>query len=55
MSKFIDYYAALGLSPDASEREIKKAYQKIAKTCHPDMTKGLPEEERIDRRCKTSN
>ena len=49
MSKFIDYYAALGLSPDASEREIKKAYQKIAKTCHPDMTKGLPEEERKKR------
>ena len=49
MSKFIDYYAALGLSPDASEREIKKAYQKIAKESHPDMTKGLPEEERKKR------
>ena len=46
MSKFIDYYAALGISPDATEEEIRKAYQKIAKTCHPDMTKGLPEEVR---------
>ncbi len=49
MSKFIDYYAALGISPDATEEEIRKAYQKIAKTCHPDMTKGLPEEERKKR------
>lgn len=31
MSKFIDYYAALGISPDATEEEIRKAYQKIAK------------------------
>lgn len=49
MSKFIDYYAALGISPNASEQEIKKAYQKIAKTCHPDMTKDLPEAERKKR------
>ena len=47
MSKFIDYYAALGLSPDASEREIKKAYQKIAKTCHPDMTKKEKKEKQL--------
>lgn len=49
MSKFIDYYDILGISPNATEQEIKKAFQKIAKTCHPDMTKDLTEEERQKR------
>lgn len=46
MSKFIDYYDILGVSPDASEKEIIKAYRKLAQECHPDKTSGLPEEER---------
>lgn len=49
MSKFIDYYDILGISSNATEQEIKKAFQKIAKTCHPDMTKDLPEEEQKKR------
>ncbi|MCU9838949.1 DnaJ domain-containing protein [Ruegeria sp. WL0004] len=35
-----DPYAALGLSKTASQDEIKKAYRKIAKECHPDLKPG---------------
>jgi DnaJ-class molecular chaperone len=35
-----DPYAALGLTRSASDDEIRKAYRRIAKTCHPDLNPG---------------
>ena len=37
-----DLYQTLGVSKNASSAEIKKAYHKMARTCHPDVTKNDP-------------
>jgi DnaJ-class molecular chaperone len=38
--EFKDYYATLGLTKTASEKEIKAAYRKLARKHHPDVNPG---------------
>lgn len=38
------YYAVLGLEPEASEDEIKKAYRKLSMKYHPDKVRHLGDE-----------
>src|SRR4051812_38827080 len=36
----VDYYAVLGVSKDADQKEIRKVYRKLAQKWHPDANPG---------------
>ncbi len=40
-----DYYKILNVSETASDEEIKKAYRRLAKECHPDAAGDNPQKE----------
>ena len=42
-----DYYDILGVGPDASADQIKRAYRKLARELHPDVSRGDGAEERF--------
>lgn len=47
-----DYYEVLGVSKDATDAQIKSAFRKAAKTCHPDLH---PDDKEAEARFKELN
>lgn len=45
--KYKDYYSALGVPADADAEQIKKAYRKLAREFHPDLSKAPDAEARF--------
>ena len=52
MAEKRDYYEVLGVQKNANADEIKKAYRKAAKACHPDLH---PDDKEAEARFKEVN
>jgi len=53
--QYIDYYKVLGVSKNADEKEIKKAFRKLARKYHPDLNKGDKEAEKKFKQINEAN
>ncbi len=53
--KFVDYYKILGVDKNASEKEIKKAYRKLARKYHPDLNSDNKEAEKKFKQINEAN
>ena len=45
--EFKDYYKIMGVERNASQDDIKRAYRKLARKYHPDVSKEANAEERF--------
>ena len=45
--RYKDYYQVMGVARDASQDEIKRAYRKLARKYHPDVSKEKDAEEKF--------
>ena len=50
--EYKDYYKILGVDKNASEKEIKKAFRRLARECHPDVN---PDDAKAEERFKEIN
>ena len=52
---FVDYYKILGIDKGANEKEIKKAYRKLARKYHPDLNPDNKEAEKKFKQINEAN